>query len=304
MKKSLLSIFVVCCMFLLIPNAVFAHPGRTDSNGGHTCKTNCSSWGLADGEYHYHSGNTYTNSKGQTFNSDGTMINSGSVSNSNSSSNNNSNNQTVVSKEIPKSSDNTLKSIRIDGNNIEVSDEMSYKTFNERVEILVETNDSKASYDIQNDTLQIGNNKILIKVTAENGTSKNYNLSITREQLSNNTNIKIVVDEKEIEFVNGKATVNVSSSTDKLKYKYTLEDKNAKVEINEVDELKFGDNVMTFKVVAQDGTKKIYELTIHKYTKTEEVIGVILGLGVMGGIGYGICYFVKKRKKKIVLQKK
>ena len=33
-----------------------AHPGRTDANGGHTCRTNCASWGLSQGEYHYHGG--------------------------------------------------------------------------------------------------------------------------------------------------------------------------------------------------------------------------------------------------------
>lgn len=33
---------------------VDAHPGRTDSKGGHTCRTNCAKWGLSDGEYHLH----------------------------------------------------------------------------------------------------------------------------------------------------------------------------------------------------------------------------------------------------------
>ncbi len=33
-----------------------AHPGRTDSSGGHTCWTNCAKWGLKTGEYHYHNG--------------------------------------------------------------------------------------------------------------------------------------------------------------------------------------------------------------------------------------------------------
>ncbi|QKS70329.1 copper amine oxidase N-terminal domain-containing protein [Paenalkalicoccus suaedae] len=33
-----------------------AHPGGTDSNGGHKCHTNCSKWGLKNGEYHYHNG--------------------------------------------------------------------------------------------------------------------------------------------------------------------------------------------------------------------------------------------------------
>ncbi|WP_420849654.1 YHYH domain-containing protein [Peribacillus tepidiphilus] len=35
---------------------VNAHPGRTDGNGGHTCRTNCEKWGLDYGEYHYHNG--------------------------------------------------------------------------------------------------------------------------------------------------------------------------------------------------------------------------------------------------------
>lgn len=35
-------------------NITFAHPGNTDSSGGHTCRTNCGNWGLNYGEYHYH----------------------------------------------------------------------------------------------------------------------------------------------------------------------------------------------------------------------------------------------------------
>jgi hypothetical protein len=35
---------------------VSAHPGGTDINGGHSCWTDCSSWGLNYGEYHYHDG--------------------------------------------------------------------------------------------------------------------------------------------------------------------------------------------------------------------------------------------------------
>ena len=39
---------------ILVPVVSFAHPGRTDSSGCHTCRTNCSSWGLSTGEYHCH----------------------------------------------------------------------------------------------------------------------------------------------------------------------------------------------------------------------------------------------------------
>ena len=49
---------VVLSLVLVIFNVseVMAHPGRTDSNGGHTCRTNCEKWGYEYGEYHYHNG--------------------------------------------------------------------------------------------------------------------------------------------------------------------------------------------------------------------------------------------------------
>lgn len=51
MKKLLFSLIILT---LIIPGISFAHPGRTDSSGCHTCRTNCSSWGLSTGEYHCH----------------------------------------------------------------------------------------------------------------------------------------------------------------------------------------------------------------------------------------------------------
>lgn len=50
--KKITSILIIA--LLITPSVTFAHPGRTDSAGGHTCRTNCASWGLSNGEYHYH----------------------------------------------------------------------------------------------------------------------------------------------------------------------------------------------------------------------------------------------------------
>lgn len=72
MKRIFLLVAIVC--ILCLPLNTLAHPGRLDGKGCHTCKTNCASWGLVDYEYHCHSGDTYTNSKGQTFNKDGVKI--------------------------------------------------------------------------------------------------------------------------------------------------------------------------------------------------------------------------------------
>lgn len=52
-KNCLFTLIILGALFLST-STVFAHPGRTDSSGCHTCRTNCSSWGLSSGEYHCH----------------------------------------------------------------------------------------------------------------------------------------------------------------------------------------------------------------------------------------------------------
>ena len=50
-----IKINIILIGIILIPVAfVSAHPGNTDRQGGHTCYTNCTSWGLYYGQYHYH----------------------------------------------------------------------------------------------------------------------------------------------------------------------------------------------------------------------------------------------------------
>ena len=51
---------ILFSLVIISPLPLYAHPGRTESSGCHTCKTNCTNWGLSYGEYHCH------NSKGLT----------------------------------------------------------------------------------------------------------------------------------------------------------------------------------------------------------------------------------------------
>lgn len=59
MRQVFFKIFsIVMYFFGLISISLIegsAHPGNTDSNGGHVCRTNCPSWGLEFEEYHTHS---------------------------------------------------------------------------------------------------------------------------------------------------------------------------------------------------------------------------------------------------------
>ncbi len=55
-KRTIIVLLAIISLILFSSDRAMAHPGRTDSSGGHTCRTNCPSWGLDWGEYHYHNG--------------------------------------------------------------------------------------------------------------------------------------------------------------------------------------------------------------------------------------------------------
>ncbi|MBI4021935.1 MAG: hypothetical protein HY372_01125 [Candidatus Andersenbacteria bacterium] len=80
LKTSIYFIFAAAVMlalspaFRLLSRPALAHPGRTDSSGGHYCRTNCGKWGLGQDEYHKHNAGGYTNSKGQTFDKAGNPV--------------------------------------------------------------------------------------------------------------------------------------------------------------------------------------------------------------------------------------
>ena len=54
MLKGRRVLLVILIGIFFIPVISFAHSGRTDSSCCHTCRTNCSNWGLSYGEYHCH----------------------------------------------------------------------------------------------------------------------------------------------------------------------------------------------------------------------------------------------------------
>ena len=282
--------YMLILLLTIMPTMVFAHPGRTDSSGCHTCRTNCASWGLSDGEYHCHNGgSSSSSSSSSTSNEESTTRKPTTKATT----------TTITTTQKPKSNDNTLKQIIIDDEFIEISDEINYKTKKDSVNIEVVTNDDKATYEVINNTnLSIGDNKVLVVVKAEDGTIKNYVINITREViLSSNTNVKITINDTEVDFDNYKATIYVNNSDTNIDFDYELEDEKSKIEYDEIEELKVGDNNLKIKVVAEDGSEQIYNIVINRATKTEDTITNVVGYGLAGGAGYGVYKLVKKRKK-------
>ena len=240
-------------------------------------------------------------SNNNTSNNNNAGGNSSTNNNTTTNSNNSgtTSNQDTTPKEEPKNSDNTLKVILIDGKEIKISDDIKYSTTKEKVKIEATPNDEKATFEIKNnDELSIGENKVEIEVKAEDGKIKTYSIMITREViLSNDTSIKVTIDDEEVMFENNKATIYVSSSATSVTIDYKLGNDKAKVEMDKLENLKTGDNPLKIKVTAEDGTEKEYEIIIHKYTKTEDTISTILAFALLGGFGYGIYFIIKKGKK-------
>lgn len=404
-EKKIISILFLITL-LMNCNVVYAHPGRTNSSGCHYCKTNCSSWGLDDGEYHCHNGNTYTNSKGQVFSSDGSLINDNASSNSNSSnssvndSSNNSNSSTSSNNNSSNSNNNssssnitnnasttyvkskvaTISSLKIDGNNVTISNEMNFTTTNYTPTIVATPTSKKASVKInKSEKLEYGNNEIAITVTAEDSTTKQYKLNIivvsndatlnnikvngknieisdemnfstteseaTIEAISNNENARISYDEKyklnigdnriviKVEAEDGKTNkeyilnikrelvlsddtgitvfineekvnfnnyksdvVYISSDISEINIKYELSDENAKIDLDYEKNIEVGDKTIKFKVIAESGKEQEYTINIHRYSKTEDIIYTILAFALIGGIGFGIYKLFKKIK--------
>jgi hypothetical protein len=65
--------------------SLWAHPGGTDANGCHTCRTNYASWGLSTGQYHCHNSGS-SSSGGSSSSSSGGSTSSSSASSSGGSS--------------------------------------------------------------------------------------------------------------------------------------------------------------------------------------------------------------------------
>ena len=289
-NMKLLTIIVV---IVLMPTKVLAHPGRLDSSGCHTCRTNCPSWGLEYEEYHCHSGNTYTNSKGEVYNEKGVLLNNNTSSNNesnnndsnNTSSNNKSDNNNLVNnnqsevKQVAKSDDTSLKYVKINNKPIVISETMTYETTEKNIDLDIKANDNKATVEFNIPELNTGENEVIIKVTAEAGNIKEYKLIITKNEVISNVVIKeFILGASKVDFKNNKATINKLANESSFKYSYKLSSISAKLllylnnkEVTKLDNIKDKD-IIKLVVVDKDDNKNTYEIEVKEMSKLESAI--------------------------------
>lgn len=201
------------------------------------------------------------------------------------------------------SNDATIKNLMINEKEIQINDEMFFTTTDNNIEIAAITNDTKAKIISDSKcSLELGENKIYIKVLAEDGvTEKEYVLNVKREKiLSDKVGITIIVNGEQVTFNNFESeTIYIPSNIDEIDLKYELEDDNASTDLKYDKKIKIGNKIIKFKVIAENGKEQEYVLNFHRYSKTEEIIYGIIGFGLIGGIGFGIYKLFKKIKRKL-----
>lgn len=209
-----------------------------------------------------------------------------------------------ITKDDGRSDNAYLKSLALSAGGITFNKEVYEYDVNvendvDVLDIEALADDEKAKIDyVKSNKLEVGDNKIVIKVTAENDKKLEYVLNVTRKEegavLDNNSILKslriegVYVDLKsdvfEYEFKSNKKKLDIDC--------VTLSDK-ASVKIFDNNDLKDKD-VITILVTAEDMSTSTYKITVLHGGNT---ILIAAGLVCLVLITIGVIYIIKFRGK-------
>lgn len=213
---------------------------------------------------------------------------------------------TTTTTTIPvKDSNAFLKNLTIKGYNINFyKEQLTYeividKSVN-KVDVEYETESDKAVANVRNNDPISIINPIIITVTAEDGSIKDYTINLTYKALSNNINVKnLTIEKYDIDFDNNKQNydVVVNQETKSLNFNIELEDENAKYEIQDNNDLVNG-SVIKIRVIAENLTETTYNFNIIKETtalpkKKNNFFTILLIFLILGIIGVVVFKFIR-----------
>ena len=199
------------------------------------------------------------------------------------------NNSSTTTPTVTKSSDATLSAITVEGYDLapefnKSTTEYSLTVPNEitSLNIFATVNNSKANYSISElPELQVGQNIYTITVTAENGTTKTYGITVIRERAKLNLSILTissvnkngVVSEMELEPIFNSTVYtyklkDLSYEIEKLNVVATSNLEGTIIEIAGNENLSVGENIITITATFREEGKEDeiikYEITVNK----------------------------------------
>ena len=212
------------------------------------------------------------------------------------------------------SGNNTLKELTVNNERIKLSKNefLYYYTVNNEVETIsvnALASDNEATVEIDNiPYLEIGENEVGIRVTAQNGDTSNYTLIITREKkLSNNnklSNLEIVGYTFKFDTNTEYYDLKINDE-DSLNIIYEVEDEKATVEIEGNKNLTNG-SIIKINVKAEDNSIRRYFINIEKKQKNNSLLWIILLIILIIIITLITILLIKKnnkKKKKAIVEK-
>lgn len=186
-----------------------------------------------------------------------------------------------ITVNVPKSNNNNLSSIKVDGNDISnfSPSNTNYDlgtTEKNEIDLSAVTQDNKAiASGTGKKKIEYGKNTFKIVVTAENGSTKTYNITITKpDTRSTNNYLKTLsITNAKIDFKKGTLTYNITvdNKIDTINIKATAED--SKATVTGTGEKKLKEYLNTFDIVvkAENGTTRTYRINVSRKDKDGNV---------------------------------
>lgn len=204
------------------------------------------------------------------------------------------------------SSNNTLNKITINNQEIKLVKDTflyNYEVENEvtKADIDVVPSNPKASIEVEDTNLEVGENEINIYVTAPNGDVVSYTLMITRKpKLSSNSLVKsITISGYSLNFKKDTMYYTLKiKDDDTLDIKVTPEDEKSTIDIEGNKNLVDG-SIIKITVKSEDNTITRYFITIEKGNKGSLTWLIIL-LIILIIIALIIIFLLRKKEKKLV----
>lgn len=213
----------------------------------------------------------------------------------------------VVNRADNRSNNALLGSITIDNGKLNFDKNVfmyDVRVLNEvsTINVVATPEDSKAKVEVDSPkSLKEGDNKVVIKVTAENGVTQEYSINVKRlkvgEVLGDNPNIaNIIITGYNINFnpMTTSYNLKLDNKTKSLSISVVMQEEGATYQINGNNDLKNGD-IITINTTSMDGTQNTYKIIIEK---SNAQMFILIGAGVLlvASISAIIVVMVKKRK--------
>ena len=213
-----------------------------------------------------------------------------------------------ITREDGKSRNNNLKEITLstgnitfDKNNLNYNVTVEYEI--EKLTINATPEDSKAKVTYQKEnTLKVGENKIIITVEAENKSTKNYTITVTRKEegkkLSNVSSLSsLYIDGKQITLNENQTEYTYQTTQTAANVKATPTDSNANVTVMGNTSIKDG-SIIQIIVTAEDQSTTVYKIKIEQKEEKNNTMLIILIPTIIIVIGIITFAILTKNKNK------